>query len=373
MSKSNIPQSVKIELAARSGGRCEICGEYLFSDFFHQNVHLEENAHVLPDSDKGPRYKEIIKKAELKGGEIVDNLMFLCPKCHTAIDKSPDFYTVDSLLKIKKEHEETVYQSGELIKNRKYVKAVRFTSYIGENEISIGSQEIKDALFAHSVSYKDTIIDLSTASKKSEGETLYHYYNDLSRQLERNYKDKIINSLNNQDPTTIAIFALAPQPLLIKLGRLFNNTYPIYIFNKTRKANWNPVSRKKLLNYLIVEPEIIRGRRVVLSLEISGATSDSEIGKGDIWRITINNPRFDAVSCKEDIDNFGSIVETFFAKIKEIYGVEKEIDVYLALPQSLAVKFGSVYMPRAYNKLVLYDKDKTSKDEPKFQKALIIS
>lgn len=373
MSKSNIPQRVKIELAAKAGGRCEICGEYLFSDFFHQNVHLEENAHILPDSNKGPRYKEINKTPGLKGGETVDNLMFLCPKCHTAIDKNPGFYNIDSLLKIKKEHEETVYQCGDLIKNKKYVKAVKFTSYIGQNEINIGNQEIINALFANSISYKDTIIDLSTSSKRLKGETLFHYYSDLSRQLERNYKDKIANGLSSQGPTVITVFALAPQPLLIKLGRLFNNTYPLYIFNKTRRTNWNPVPRKELLKYSIIEPKEIRKDKIVLSLEISGKTTDSEIGKGDIWRITIDNPRFDAVSCKEDIDNFGSIVETFFARIKDIYGTDKEISVYLALPQSLAVKFGSVYMPRAYNKLILYDKDKTIHEKICFQKALIIS
>jgi hypothetical protein len=68
---------------------------------------IGEMAHVIAQSKNGPRGDG--KKA---GEDIYENLILLCPTCHTKIDKAPaNTYSCELLLKWKTEHETKVRSS----------------------------------------------------------------------------------------------------------------------------------------------------------------------------------------------------------------------------------------------------------------------
>ena len=110
MSKSRIPNKVKVEVAARAGGRCELCGVFCFEDIYHFKTNIGENAHMIADSSDGPRGTKF-HKLDNNGGETVDNLMFLCSNCHTTIDKNPNIYTLESLIETKIKHEKKILEA----------------------------------------------------------------------------------------------------------------------------------------------------------------------------------------------------------------------------------------------------------------------
>jgi hypothetical protein len=94
---ANPSNHTKLRLFAASGGYCQNpkCLKKLFLSVSGHNIHVAEIAHVFSANDQGPRANKLLSKAE-RGA--FDNLILLCPLCHTIIDKASDEYP-DEILK----------------------------------------------------------------------------------------------------------------------------------------------------------------------------------------------------------------------------------------------------------------------------------
>lgn len=95
-------------LWGRAAGRCsrDGCGCDLTRSNQGQHYILGEQAHVTGQSPAGPR------PIQQGGPDTYDNMILLCPTCHTEIDKKPDLFPQDMLLAWKKKHEEAVAAYG---------------------------------------------------------------------------------------------------------------------------------------------------------------------------------------------------------------------------------------------------------------------
>lgn len=83
-------------LFSRSAGRCNICKEEV--------PHIAERAHIIAHSTDGPR-----GDIQFIGNtNSYDNLILLCPNCHSEVDKNPQNYPADKLRNIKLQHEQYV-------------------------------------------------------------------------------------------------------------------------------------------------------------------------------------------------------------------------------------------------------------------------
>ncbi len=95
----------KILLAMRSGQHCALpeCRINLTSDGVQANtVVIGEAAHIYGEKDGSARYKKEMSNYERNH---FDNLMYLCPSCHTKIDKQFEDYPAEKLIEIKRRHE----------------------------------------------------------------------------------------------------------------------------------------------------------------------------------------------------------------------------------------------------------------------------
>ena len=106
----NPDPDTKLRLFADSAGHCSRpgCHRYLFSDLNIANYHFGEMAHIIAASDKGPRADsnvDVEEKAEY------DNLILLCPSCHTEIDKAPDAFTVELIRDWKANHKKRIIET----------------------------------------------------------------------------------------------------------------------------------------------------------------------------------------------------------------------------------------------------------------------
>lgn len=99
-----IPTATKLRLFAESSGHCQRpeCLDSLFPSELNGVKHIAEIAHVLPHGKEGPRSEEV-PEGEFDP-DAFDNLILLCPKCHTIIDKNPDAYPRTTLLTWKRDH-----------------------------------------------------------------------------------------------------------------------------------------------------------------------------------------------------------------------------------------------------------------------------
>jgi hypothetical protein len=99
-----IPSATKSRLFIEAAGHCQRpeCLDKLYPEEMGGKRHLGEMAHVIPHGDKGPRYEA--RPAGEFEVDSVDNLIVLCPTCHTIIDKNPEAYPREKLLGWKRDH-----------------------------------------------------------------------------------------------------------------------------------------------------------------------------------------------------------------------------------------------------------------------------
>jgi hypothetical protein len=68
-------------------------------------VKLAEVAHIVAAGEKGPRSDREATETELTSFQ---NLILLCPNCHTIVDAAPNLYSVESMREWKHAHESRV-------------------------------------------------------------------------------------------------------------------------------------------------------------------------------------------------------------------------------------------------------------------------
>jgi hypothetical protein len=99
-----ISTETKLRLFSEAAGHCQHpdCLEPLFPVEMGGDKHIAEMAHVIPHGQNGPRHEE--RPVGEFEADSFENLILLCPTCHTIIDKNPDAYTRSKLLDWKSNH-----------------------------------------------------------------------------------------------------------------------------------------------------------------------------------------------------------------------------------------------------------------------------
>ncbi|GAA3028644.1 hypothetical protein [Actinokineospora globicatena] len=99
--------STRYRLFAESAGRCQNpgCLRELFVELPSRTVHVAEVAHIIAAGDGGPRGEPHLP-LELRAA--VDNLILLCPTCHTVIDKAEHDHPVALLRGWKAGHQRRI-------------------------------------------------------------------------------------------------------------------------------------------------------------------------------------------------------------------------------------------------------------------------
>lgn len=97
----------KRKLIAKSGGYCQNpnCRRDLYPLVDSNSYsNIEELAHIKPQSISGPRGT----LDNNNNNDEFENIAVLCPTCHTLIDKNPDLFPDEKLIKWKNQHEEAI-------------------------------------------------------------------------------------------------------------------------------------------------------------------------------------------------------------------------------------------------------------------------
>jgi len=94
-------------LWGRAGAHCSKCKAPCTADqtLMSPTAVIGENAHIRAHSPGGPRYDAGYSSNLL---DQYQNLILLCPTCHTHMDKQGDSYSVEAIEKWKSDHETSV-------------------------------------------------------------------------------------------------------------------------------------------------------------------------------------------------------------------------------------------------------------------------
>lgn len=355
----NIKAEVERLLWGIAAGRCEFegCNKVLYQhEVTGASENLAEKAHVYAVSPGGARFCP--EDVAFKNSE--KNLMLVCPQCHLTIDRNEKKYTPDILFEMKRRHEERIFRLTSIGASL-HSHMVYYTANIAGSRLSVNDGDARNALALFGRYPSDiSPIDLGQQGNLIEDNEDDFYVNN-AKNLVRAVKARILDVVS--EGSNIALFSLAPQPLLMLIGFLLNDKYNVAVFQchrrETDKWRWDE-STDHVEFRSIIPSELVPSANIALVFSLSSMIAPERIKSilGDdvvIYSVTIDSPNRTFVTNPNIMDEFITKSREVMETIKQRHGKERHIHVFPAMPSSLAVRFGMDYMPKTDNKILIYD------------------
>lgn len=374
----HIKKEVERELWARAAGRCEFqgCNNLLYkSPVTQERVNLSEKAHIYSFSESGPRGWGPFKKNP-EGLNNIDNLMLMCNGCHTTIDQDTTgvMYSASTLQQWKQDHEYRVLTVTGIASNRKS-HVVFYGSNISEQRSVIQKSQAIEAMFPERYPAEERPIIMSMACSHQDKSPEFwitecnHLEKIFSREVNRRIEDELTSA-------HFSIFALAPMPLLIKLGTLFTDKIDVDTYQPIREPKtWKWQDFPDGFEFIIKEPSSTNNPPVLvisLSDKISFDRIYKVLGRDvSVWELTVADKFIgnDTIRAKAQLSLMRTVIRQLMVKIKEKHGFETPLSIFPTMAVSLSIEMGRARMPKADMPWIIYDQNN---DVGSFIKALEI-
>lgn len=371
MNRDKLPAKVKQEVVFRAFGRCERCHQLLTEDpLTLLKTTQDVFAHIIAASSDGPR-GDIFLSPQLAVDP--DNIMLMCAVCHKTIDDHPELYTVEKLRRMKTTREDTIRHAVDMCGHQKAHVCV-YTAKIGSNTPGVARKEITEAILDEWFPAERDFIELNCCQSHMVDNNPDYWKNEIDK-LNYYYTLRLLPRLEKGEIQQLLLFAIAPQPMLIKLGVMLSDIPNVITFQKHREPNsWGFESSPEQFEFEIIPPEV-NGSTIALNLSLSATISSDRINRvlGDdvaIWTVTHENPSNDFLRSKDQLAALRTTYRDVIKRICERHGQGCEIHVFPACPVSAAIELGRIRMPKADPTMVIYDQNKTTNS---FVKAIIIT
>ena len=282
MSVTSISSKNKNLLWAVSAGRCEYigCNKVLHTDILtNKKCNSAYIAHIVGDEPTGPRGD--IKRSKLLANDI-NNLMLLCDTHHRMVDEDEITYTEPCLLEMKRQHEERIRRITDIAPNMSS-EIILYGANIGINNSPLSYQSACEALLYDYYPASDNAIELRMKNVPFTDDTDTYWMMEEANLYEQ-FKLQIKPRLMQGNADHYSVFALAPQPLLIKLGVLLNDLNDVKVYQKHREpSTWKWQSVSNNIEYVLHEPAN-KTKIPVLVFSLSATVTHDRIQKAPFCR-----------------------------------------------------------------------------------------
>lgn len=371
MGRKAIPDVTKLQLWTKSGGRCQFKGcnkNLLKDDLSYAEMNNAHIAHIIDVNKKTHRYSGKYSEDEKNG---LWNLMLLCQKHHRLIDNEEEQnYPIDKLTRFKSEHENRILNLTSIKGNVK-TEVICYLTKIGKFQPNMSFEEVKMVLADKDLYPHSEPIEIGTKNSTLEDNDEL-YWTVEEKNLVLDFEKKILKHFDSSSGNHFSLFALAPQPLLIRLGTLIPDIYTVDVYQKHREPDtWKwQMEKGSYSGFSIEEPDQKDGLPV-LNISLSADIVEDRItavtkDKLAIWKLTIDSPNNNFLKHPEILEDFRVVVRSILNRIKEIHGHNTVLKVFPCMPNSASIEFGRVWMPKADMEMEIYD------ERDGFRKAITI-
>lgn len=361
MSVSSIPDKIKYALWAQSAGRCQYdgCNKPLWFDLLTKaRFSTAYVAHIIADVPGGPRGDA---KLSEKLKDDISNLMLMCDAHHRLIDKDKVAeHSVELLRNMKERHEHRIDMQSS-ITQEKQSHILMYGANVGNHSINVNWEKASLAMAPDWYPADNNGIELSLKNSviKDHDDV---FWTVERKQLQQHFKTLVASRLALGDIGHISIFAMAPQPLLIEMGRLLSDipaaeVYQLHREPQTWKWQDDPVG----FEYIVNEPEA-SVKKVAINLSLSADIDNSRITSiiGNdiaIWQVTVPEPGNDYLRGREQLTKFRQCFRKLLNDIKLKHGKDAEVHLFPAAPVSVSIEIGRVWMPKADLPIKIYEQN----------------
>jgi len=358
-----IPPKVQNVVWGRSAGRCQYagCNRLLIGEQISgaRNANKSYIAHVVGDSPDGPRGHPMLSP---KLAHDPDNLMLVCDEHHRVVDREMvDAHSVDVLREMKRRHEERIRIVGGIAEDLG-THVIRYAAKIGANESPFERGAVKWSMIPERYPLDGGWIDLELVTLELRDDDPAYYWQTHVRNLRTVFAERVSGRMERQEIKRLAVFGLAPIPLLFELGRLISDISTADVRQLLRDPKgWKWDTSSAPVRYEAFRPARTGGL-VALKLEISAPVADERItnvlgADASIWSIAATGAHNDIVRRPEDVAAFAKLFRKTLDDIKLAHGETVSVNVFPAVPISIAVEAGRSWQPKAHPSLTIYDQN----------------
>lgn len=361
MSSTRIPDKVKQVLFGRAAGRCEYrgCNRLLSEDHLtRRQGKFGVFAHIVADEPGGPRGDVVLSKRLSKD---IDNVMLLCLEHHRLVDVDDvEGHSVEVLRRFKTEHEQRVRDLTEIQGEHRTVVVVMGAN-IGGRKGVISRAEVLEAVHPRYPTAESVEIDM-TRLFVSDGDPLVWQVG--VREIDGRAA-QLQDLLVRVGVAHISVFALAPIPLLMVLGRALGDIVAGEPHQRRRDPpgwTWLPPTGEEQEFVVRERGQAGDGTAVALMISVSGEIDFERVlsvtspGTSAI-ELRVPEPMTDIVRTQSQVRAFRRAVRRALAVIVRRFGSGATVHVFPALPNSLAVAFGQALLPKVDPRIVVYDRN----------------
>lgn len=307
----HIGEKVRQQLFAESGGFCQFDGCDLSLIEHHvtrRRGNFADAAHIVAFSDDGARGDPESDPDYINS---VDNLMLLCKVCHKLIDDSAAAYPRRTLESMKQARIDLVRTAIKSRASELKTHVLVFEAPIGGRPVVIPDHEAIAAIAPrHRAGGYMLRIQLGDLIRLGETEAYYRAASDL---IDKEIAAFCANGGALDGATHLSVLALAPIPLLVKLGAALPDKYTIRLHHRRNDPAtwvWNPNGEALRFGFR----EVVSGAAggpVALALSISGSVPIGELqallgAEASIYEVFLDGtaPTRTAMQKEEDLDRF---------------------------------------------------------------------
>jgi hypothetical protein len=348
-----------MRLIASSAGRCEFrgCNRDLYQHPVTGTIgNFSQAAHIVAFKQDGAR-GDGPRPADINSFE---NLMLLCGDCHHEVDDvRPQDFPVELLREHKREHEERIFALTAIGPEHR-TTVIELRSTIAGQLVDLPVPDIRTALHPrYPARLPGVLIDLSGLKRESAD-----FYKVARDEIRRELRPALRAEFESKRVQHYSVFALAPIPVLVCLGREIGNkvTADLYLRNKADgKWIWHqdgPVAAYGCSKVRSgTDP-----RCVALQLSLSGKIGASSLPETIDTRFTVyeisltdRSPSVDYMRRREDLDAFRAAYRETLGAIHDAHGGLTQLHLFPAVPAPVAIACGQEVMPKAHAALAIYD------------------
>lgn len=375
--RGKLSKADTIQLWARAGGACAICGADLLKDVrTSQRIHWGELAHIIGAEPSAARGDSVLSK---KLETDPDNLVLLCPSCHTKVDRDAARYTVELLQQYKARLETSVRLAASQPASAQVLPIV-MTSVIANTPNKVNDDVIAAALQQSGlVAGRDAPITIGPINPTQFGGRVAAYWEQHARELRFNLFAQLESrSAHRGSLDAIAFFGRADMPSLMAAGMILGNRNRLHVFQPKRSdGSWTwPQVDAKPPEFRWNDPKQLQGEgpiALVFSLSVRVPHRDVIAAfpvatPPRIVEFTVEHPEFELVKGPRVGTAFHDAVRQCVGEIELLLGPDRVLHVFPAMPASLATHFGSAMTLNFMPKLRIYDRD----NQKKFAQALVL-
>jgi hypothetical protein len=358
MSATAIPDKVKQLLFGAAAGRCEYrgCNKLLGEDVLTRRVgKFSAFAHIIADEPGGPRGDAVLSPQLAKD---MSNIMLLCLDHHRLIDVDDVAgHPVDLLVAMKARHEERIRRLTELDDNHRTL-LVLMAANIGERKGLVNTLDARAAVLPM-YAVDDVRVELAHLRLPDGADVAWQVGVCEIDEAVRRAQEALVRGQAQH----LSVFALAPIPLLMHLGRMLGDIAPGEPYQRHRTPPgwaWHPATgHEPAFEVACIDP-VIPSKDVCLVFSVSDDVDVDLAARAappgaPRYVFRVPQPHTDVVRTREQVAAFRATVRELFRRLRGEHGAEVTVHVFPALPNSLAIEFGRALLPKADPRIEVYD------------------